>query len=123
MTPIREFTVDEANFRLALDTTDDAVFLQQYVYGEGDEPHPNWLNLLCFDRNGKCTDADGNKVGNFRMEGSPPDRNWVFYERPIQTRIQCSRYLTAESLIDSEVTISKRWIAARTAAREKAVQQ
>ncbi|WP_019573314.1 hypothetical protein [Curvibacter lanceolatus] len=111
LTTIKAFRHGEHRYRHVINTKTDDVFLQLERHDEPCE------TLLRYDLDGNAWDMAGEYIGKFRMRGG----FWVF-EPPLPTLltnepipqdtafILCERTSAAESLLDSEVTISKRWL-------------
>ena len=107
---IRTFRIADKTYRHAMCLDTDHVFLQRYQDdAEATCDDDLWLTLLKYDRSCNVWDAEGRRVGDFRIEGVPDQ--WVFYENPNRTRIVFPRQRGAESLLDTEVEYSKRWLA------------
>ena len=106
---IRTFRFNSEIYRHATCANSDAVFLQR------DQNNPDatcdddlWTTLLVYDRHCVARDAQGNKVGDFQIEGGP--NHWVFYESPNRTRIDFGPINGTEALLDAEVLYSRRWL-------------
>lgn len=116
--------VQVASFRLGEDFFQHQIFPQkrdqvELIDSKGETLLEFFNDLILCDVKGEppefsngliVRDAKG-VVGRIVMEGL--DRQWVFYERPLQTRVMCSKGM---SLIAFEVEISKRYLLAQQAA-------
>lgn len=120
MTPIRTFTHGQHHYRHAIDLNTDDVLLQRLNL-EAETPEDEWRSLLRYDPHCGVWDAStGKRLGAFRTVGG----HWVFMpappERPTSSKpangvefFICEHERAIEGLLDSEVTISKRWLAAQ----------
>jgi hypothetical protein len=109
LTTIRAFRIGQQRYRHAMCLNTDAVFLQRYQDNEDATCDDDlWVTLLKYDSSAVAYDADGRRVGSFRTEGGADQ--WVFYERPNQTRITFEPTRGAEALLDTEVQYSKHWL-------------
>ena len=105
MTPIRHFRLAYETYRHAICLRTDEVRLQRL-----DDDTENWVDLLRFGADCSVWDAaTGLIIGRFSTERGFEGENWVFTYADGWTHI-CEDTLGAESLIDSEVTISKQWL-------------
>lgn len=100
-TTIRSFRIAYEEFRHVIDLSTDEVFLQHKDDNE-------WKNLIRFDSSCDVWDMDGKRIGHFSIKAE----HWVFDNKATGESITCEHSRGAESLLDSEVTISRRWIAA-----------
>lgn len=107
-TTIRRFRLAYIEYRHVIDLKTDAVFLQRLKdeneFSGGDS---FCVNLLRFDSHCDVWTMDGKRVGHFRTR----DGYWEFVDD--KETVRCESEIFPESLLDSEVTISKRWLAAQ----------
>lgn len=103
---IRAFRANYEQFRHILTTDTDEVFLQHYNYG-AEKPEDAWENLLRYDPDCYAWNAKtGKMIGHFHIRHA----QWFFIEEPGGKEIACNHTHFAESLLDSEVDISKHWL-------------
>lgn len=101
MTPIRHFRLAYDEYRHVANTSTDEVFLQRL------EDDGSWTTLLRFSRDAVVFDArTGHRVGAFH---GVADR-WFFTWAEGDSRQYASQRI-ADSLLDSEVDMSRDWLA------------
>lgn len=103
---IRSFRLAYEEFRHVIDTETGQVFLQRY-----EEENACWVSLLRFDPDCTAHIVDGAVLGRFDVGRE----HWLFTDATTQEVTQCELHHFAESLLDSEVTISKQWIPSQPA--------
>ena len=109
---IRSFKMGDEIYRHAMCYDSDAVYLQRQTDNENATCYDDlWTTLLVYDCHCVARDAQGNKVGDFQIEGGP--NHWVFYESPNRTRIDPGPINGAEALLEAEVLYSRRWLIAQ----------
>lgn len=101
-TTIRTIRADIGRYRHAIDTNTDDVHLQRHTLATG------WTNLIRYDCNCNAWAADtGQLIGRFRTE----EQHWVFTCARTGHRIIGRHERFAEGLLDTEVDVSKWWLA------------
>lgn len=110
-TTIRRFRQAYIEYRHVIDLDTDEVHLQR-LNEDAETPEDEWTTLLRYDPNCNVLDMEGAMVGRFHMSNG----HWVFDPRVTTEGWQlttCEHTSGVESLLDSEVTISKLWLAAQ----------
>lgn len=106
---IRTFAHGERRYRHAIDLDTDEVLLQR-LNPDAETPEDEWRSLLRYDRSCQVWNMAGSCIGSFRIR----DSHWIYDPHVVTDGWQivtCEHTRGAESLLDSEVTISKRWLA------------
>lgn len=101
---IRTFAHGGQRYRHAMNFDTDEVLLQR-LNPDAETPEDEWCSLLRYDRSCQVWNMAGSCIGSFRIR----DSHWI-YDPQVVT---CEHTRGAESLLDSEVTISKHWLAAQ----------
>ena len=99
MTTIRSFTRGDRLYRHVIDLSTDDVMLQVLECSK-------WQDVLRYDPH--CYVWDVNKreiIGHFHIR----DNRWIFSQSDAEP-VSCEHTLGVDSLLESEVTISKRWV-------------